>query len=207
MFLSRIRLDICNRCTLLALGNPDLFHKAIESSFEGGRPNCLWRVDSQPSGTNLLVLSKENPVGLNAVSKRFGETSIVETKSYEKFLKTAIELGNGSKWRFRIKTNPSYRDNQTKKIVVHATVEHQKKWFIDKSEKNGFCVSDDSFEVVDKNFYRFKKSDSQKVSLLAVTFEGILEVTDPEKFYAVLTMGFGRSKTYGLGLMTLMKHQ
>lgn len=205
MFLSRIKLDIRNRKTLFALGNPDIFHRAIESSFDGGRPNCLWRVDSQLNGSNLLVLSKDNPEVLNTVAEEFGITPFVESRSYEKIIKTLSESGNGSKWRFRIKTNPSFRDNKTRKIVVHATVEHQKNWLIGKCEKYGFALSEEAFDVVDKTFYRFKKSDGHKVSLLAVTFEGILKVTDTEKFLEVMTAGFGRNKTYGLGLMTLMK--
>ena len=42
------------------------------------------------------------------------------------------------------------------------------------------------------------------MTLLAVTYEGILQVTDPEQFRALLCQGMGRGKAYGLGLMTIL---
>ena len=42
------------------------------------------------------------------------------------------------------------------------------------------------------------------VSLLAVTYEGLLTVTDAALFRRTLTEGIGRGKAYGLGLLTVM---
>ena len=39
----------------------------------------------------------------------------------------------------------------------------------------------------------------------AVTYEGVLQVTDAERFRAMLCQGMGRGKAYGLGLMTVMR--
>ena len=41
--------------------------------------------------------------------------------------------------------------------------------------------------------------------LLAVTYEGVLQVTDPEAFRNLLCQGIGRGKAYGLGLLTVMR--
>lgn len=41
--------------------------------------------------------------------------------------------------------------------------------------------------------------------LLAVTYEGVLQVTDPEAFRNLLCQGMGRGKAYGLGLLTVMR--
>lgn len=43
------------------------------------------------------------------------------------------------------------------------------------------------------------------MTLLAVTYEGVLQVTDAEQFRALLCQGMGRGKAYGLGLMTVMR--
>ena len=40
---------------------------------------------------------------------------------------------------------------------------------------------------------------------MAVTYEGILQVNDVEKFRKVLVEGLGREKAYGLGLLTVMR--
>ena len=45
----------------------------------------------------------------------------------------------------------------------------------------------------------FAKHGTRPVTLLAVTYEGVLQVTDPEQFRALLCQGMGRGKAYGLG--------
>ncbi len=44
---------------------------------------------------------------------------------------------------------------------------------------------------------------ANKVPLVTVTFDGRLEVTDPVALRRTLTMGLGKAKAYGCGLMTL----
>ena len=74
-----------------------------------------------------------------------------------------------------------------------------------RSEKHGFSLNEDEFQVVQDRSYFFRKSYEPKhrVSLLSVTFEGILQVTDPGRFRTLLTEGIGRGKAYGLGMMTI----
>lgn len=48
-------------------------------------------------------------------------------------------------------------------------------------------------------------ADNRVVTLLSVTFEGLLEVTDEELFKNMLINGIGRGKAYGMGLMTVMR--
>ena len=43
------------------------------------------------------------------------------------------------------------------------------------------------------------------VSLLAVTFTGILTVTDKMRFRKTLMEGIGRGKAFGMGLLTVIK--
>lgn len=49
-----------------------------------------------------------------------------------------------------------------------------------------------------------QENGTRPVTLLAVTYEGVLQVTDPEAFKALLCEGVGRGKAYGLGLMTII---
>ena len=41
--------------------------------------------------------------------------------------------------------------------------------------------------------------------MLAVTYEGMLTVTDPLLFRKVLVNGLGREKAYGMGMLTVVK--
>ena len=43
------------------------------------------------------------------------------------------------------------------------------------------------------------------MTLGVATFEGVLEVTDPDALRRALTHGIGRGKAYGCGLMTLAR--
>lgn len=207
MFLSRIPLDRYNRNTLRALSSPSIFHGAVESSFTGKRKRRLWRIDCLDGQLYLLLLSDCEPE-LSSFFSQFGQENLsYETKSYDGLLD---RIKTGDKWRFRLTANPTKsipnQENKKRgKVFVHRTIDFQKKWLVEKSEKNGFSVTDNSFEVVQSQWNYFYKKGNDKISLLSVTYEGILEVTDTDLFKNVLTNGIGRGKAYGMGLLTIMK--
>lgn len=204
MFLSRIQLNLNNRNTMKALSSPSIFHGAVERAFTGERKRNLWRIDSLGGKMYLLLLSSSEP-DLKSFCEQFGENDVcAEIKSYDKLLG---RIKNGSRWRFRIVANPTksvLRKNERGKVYPHITSDCQKKWLTEKSSKNGFLLSEDSFNVVQSKWLRFYKKESRPVSLLSVTYEGILEVTDEELFRNALINGIGRGKAYGMGLLTVM---
>ncbi|MEU9748390.1 type I-E CRISPR-associated protein Cas6/Cse3/CasE [Streptomyces niveus] len=77
---------------------------------------------------------------------------------------------------------------------------------LSKSEHHG-----DRYELTvrDQRSLAFSKSRDDRaskrgpVSLVTVTFDGRLEVTDPQALRRTLTQGLGKAKAYGCGLMTL----
>ena len=74
-----------------------------------------------------------------------------------------------------------------------------------RAEKHGFALEADQFGVVSNKWYSFRKHGERRVSLLAVTYEGVLRVTDAALFRRTLTEGIGRGKAYGMGLLTVMR--
>ena len=84
---------------------------------------------------------------------------------------------------------------------------HQKEWLQTRAVHNGFSLNEEDFTVVHSQWNIFRKNHSQdaKVRLLAVTYEGILTVTDTELFCKALTEGIGRGKAYGMGLLTVAR--
>lgn len=204
MYLSRISLDITERNTMKALSSPSIFHGAISDSFMGGRPDVLWRIDNLNDRLFMLILSNDRP-DLTNFSRQFSNGEHWETKDYDQLLD---RIKNNSVFRFRITSNPTKticnKNGKRGKVVAHITTEHQKNWLIRKGAKNGFSVNESSFDVVQSKWYRFYKRANNYVTLLSVTYEGILEITDAEKFKAALTKGIGRAKAYGMGLMTVM---
>ena len=207
MYLTQMRLDMNNRRTLSALASPAKLHGAVESAFSGQRQRNLWRIDSRGAQNYLLVLSGEKP-DLTQAAQQFappGETW--QTKDYTQLLN---RISQGSRWQFRLCANPTYSapagPGQRGRVCAHSTPEHQAAWLERQSERHGFVLKKDEFAVMKSVWYRFRKGNTGKnVTFLAVTYEGYLEVRDPELFCRMLCSGIGHGKAYGAGLMTLVR--
>ncbi len=205
MYLTRLKLDINNRKTMRALVAPNLFHGAIERAFSEERKRNLWRIDTLHGETYLMILSEDKP-NLSSVAEQFSlpETQW-ETLPYEKLLD---RITVGSRWHFRLVANPTVRRvHKDHKVMAHITSNHQKEWLWNRAERFGFELEEDEFQVTGNRWYRFRKQKEEKayVSLLAVTFEGILTVKDAELFKQTLCNGIGREKAFGMGLLTVVR--
>lgn len=211
MYLTRMELDVSKRDTRKALLSSSMFHGAIESSFPGGRERRLWRVDEFQGKYYLLLLSGQIP-DLSHAANQFGMEGSGQpwqTKSYDALLD---RIQNGSAWQFRLTANPtkSIKSPETGKrgtVCAHITPEYQLKWLLDRGETHGFSINPEEVIVTKSQWQRFYKGGQRKkpVSLLAVTFEGILTVTDASRFRQTLVEGIGRGKAFGLGLLTVMR--
>lgn len=203
MYLSRIELNIGLRETMKALVSPSKFHGAIEESFSGGRARRLWRIDDLNGKKYMLILSEEIP-NLEHFVGQFGYAGVYETKDYAILLN---RVSDGMKWRFKLTANPTISKSHGK-IMAHVTPEYQKKWLMDRAERCGFLLEDNEFQTVWSKWYNFSKKDGDKsanIRLLSVTFEGMLTISDAEKFKETLCKGIGREKAYGQGLMTIVR--
>ena len=177
MYLSRVELDPTRRSTMAALSAPQKLHGAVESAFAGERRRRLWRLDRLGERLDPL-LQRVEP---------------------------------GSCWQFRLTANPtkSCKDPQNPAargtVAAHCTTQYQKQWLLERAAKHGFALREEEFTVTRVQWQHFAKHGTRPVTLLAVTYEGILQVTDAEQFRALLCQGMGRGKAYGLGLMTVMR--
>ena len=210
MYLTRMELDVSKRDTRKALLSPSLFHGAIESSFPGKRERRLWRIDEFQGRYYLLLLS-ERTADLSHMAKQFGIEAAErpwQTKSYDTLLE---RIQNGSAWRFRLTANPTKsikapEPGRRGTVCAHMTPEYQLKWLLDRCEAHGFSIDPEEVMVTKSQWQRFYKGEQRKnpVSLLSVTFEGILTVTDEVRFRQTLVEGLGRGKAFGLGLLTVI---
>ena len=206
MYLSRVELDLRNHETLRALNVPRRLHGAIEAAFEGPRTRRLWRLDRREGRLWLLILSEEVPE-LSGIVAQFGPPNgTAETRDYEPLLARVAE---GTCWRFRLAANPikNVKVAGGRGVVRnHVTVAQQEQWLAERATKHGFALEPEGFRVVDSRWINFEKAtDGSPVRIHAVTFEGLLRVTDVTLFREALTRGIGRGKAYGLGLLTIMR--
>ena len=208
MYLTRMELSTERRATLKALASPSRIHGIVESAFSGERKRNLWRIDSLNGKVYLMILSEDEPDLSNAAAQYAPlRDQTWQTKSIESLLDRVTD---GSTWRFRLTANPTRSINipgERGKVKACVTVDDQKQWLVRKSEDNGFAVEYYGFDVVHSHWYKFQKGNDRNrtVTLRGITYEGILTVTDKEKFKEALTRGIGRGKAYGMGLMTIIR--
>lgn len=193
-----------------ALASPSRFHGAIENAASDERSRKLWRID-QLNGKQYLMILSEMEINWESVAEQFGKTGVrVEEKNYDVLLE---RITVGSKWHFRLRANPTISKKKETgqmtrgKVIAHITEEHQKNWLLEKSERNGFSINENEFFVTEQKWYSFYKGNEahhHRVRLLAVTYEGILTVTDVSAFQKALTSGIGREKAYGMGMLTIV---
>lgn len=207
MYMSRIMLDRTRRETMLALASPNKIHGAVEACFPGERRRKLWRIDELDQQSYLLVVSEDAP-SLNLIAGQFApEGASWEIRSYDAFL-AAIQAG--SRWYFRLAANPTVsradKEGNRGKVLAHVTVQQQKQWLLDRSQKHGFDLNPDEFDVVKRNVLTFEKGVGRyRVTMGTCVFEGMLTVMEEELIRKALTEGLGRGKAYGLGLLTIAK--
>ncbi|QXJ24233.1 type I-E CRISPR-associated protein Cas6/Cse3/CasE [Actinomadura graeca] len=228
MYLTRFRINTGRVGARKLLASPQTMHAAVMTSFAeppapgGNGPRVLWRLDADGnSATHLCIVSPLRPDLTHLVEQAgWPTTARWDTFDYTPFLQ---RLTPGDTWSFRLTANPvhSIRRNpgEPTKVTAHIGPAHQLGWLLKQQEKGGFRVSEkppgkqlipghDTHDLLihGRRQLRFaKKGNKDQVTVVAVTFDGRLHVTDPGAFRATLTRGLGRAKAYGCGLMTLAK--
>lgn len=210
MFLSRVEIDRNNRRKTKDLSHLGAYHSWVEDSFPNERENNvrsrkLWRIDPLGDKEYLLIVSPNQP-DMNLLEK-YGVINSAQTKEYDNFLDNLIK---NERYRFRLVVNPvvSIKSDPNSKergrVVPHVTVEQQRNYLIERSEKNGFHIKDDEFTIVERKFEPLNKKGHKTIWLSKVTYEGILTIRDISKFRNLLVNGLGRKKAYGFGMMTVI---
>ena len=219
MYLSRVKIDSHNRRKLRDLTHLGAYHAWVEDSFPDEREDIkenrtrkLWRVDQINGESYLLVLSKNKP-DLEKLEK-YGVKSSAETKLYDKLLES-IEVGMRARFKICLNTVKSIRDDKNELCkrgrLVPVGLDELHKFFLDRTEKNGFSVKDNEFDITSRGEKLFVKKEEDngkntKMNLVSATYEGILTVRDVDKFKYTLVNGVGRKKAYGFGLLTIIPY-
>lgn len=102
---------------------------------------------------------------------------------------------------FRLLANPTVKRDQSRQGLLHEA--DQIKWLIRKGEDGGFALDPASLRVTRWGFLRDKASEGKALTLLMVQFDGLLSVTDGEKFAETLHVGVGSGKGMGCGLLSV----
>lgn len=230
MYLTRFRFNTRRAGTRRFLASPQTMHAAVMSSFpdllpeSSNGPRVLWRIDRNATAELFLYVVSPSEPDLTHLAEQAGWPTqpTWQTRSYAPFLD---RLAAGQTWAFRLTANPVHharrKEGEPTKRTAHITHRHQQEWLLKRQQAAGFRVlqrppeqrrlpEGDEHEVIvhNRRDSSFGKSDEgtvrkHRVSLITATFDGRLEVTDPDALRRTLTAGLGRAKAYGCGLMTL----
>lgn len=215
MFLTRFQINTARRGARKLLSSPQAMHAAVLSGFVDpatggdGRPRTLWRLDGSGHDQVLYIVSPDKPDLTHLVEQAgWPTTETWQTREYGDFL---ASLRPGQRWAFRLTANPvrngrlSHRSETQR--VGHVTVEQQRHWLLARAERSGFRVSqatsgEPDVTVHRRQTYTFTRG-GQRVTLRVATYDGLLEIVDPNRLRTTLATGLGHAKAYGCGLLTL----
>lgn len=215
MYLSRIQLNPARREAQRVLSSPHVLHAAVLAAFPDPSARAtgrvLWRLDLAPHRAVVYVVSPERP-DLTHLAEQAGWPSLEESWATRSYGPVLDRIANGHRYRFRLTANPVRSERlpggERGKVYGHVTVAQQEEWLQRRAENLGFEVAaesataEPSLVVRDRRTLSFSRRETQ-VTLRVATFEGMLTVTDKERFVHALSHGIGRAKGYGCGLLTI----
>jgi len=228
VYLSRLTLNPRSHQVARDLVNAYEMHRTLCRAFpqaeEGGCGRILWRVDddSHQGRPVTYVQSEKKPDWAKLTARHgdyFADTEDVNPACRpidEKLLSFTV----GRRLTFRLRANPTRKiATSTKaqrlagkksngKRVPLIKPEDQVGWLHRKASTGGFKLLKLDLREV-KSFGQ--KADTQKASgrathritLFGVQYEGILEVTETQKFFQTLCSGIGPAKGLGMGLLSI----
>jgi CRISPR system Cascade subunit CasE len=133
-------------------------------------------------------------------------------------LKARLKLDSlkaGQRFRFRLRANPCVTRNGKRLGLLR--LEEQEAWIARKGEQHGFSLpilaSFDLSETPQKRIdvrvsqeqmLRGNQHSGNPVRIYSVLYDGIVMVTDLDKFRTALQTGIGHGKVMGLGLLSVV---
>jgi CRISPR system Cascade subunit CasE len=213
MYLSKLTLNPRNRQVMNELARPYEMHRTLLSLLPHGgihQPRTddnahglLFRVEQQAQTGTPTVLVQSNRLPnwslLQAKHDARRESYVVdqvEDKEIE------LQFSLGQHLRFRLRANPTKRlsagkGNKGKRIGLYK-LEEQIDWLHRKAQQHGFGIHSALPSRQDRS-----EDHVNRLELFSVQFDGILQVTDPERFLAAVQAGIGSGKAFGFGLLSL----
>lgn len=218
MFLTRLTLDPVRRGARKLLASPHAMHAAVRYAFaapeDHDRPGArtLWRIDNTGGGEVHLYIASPGRPELSHLVAQAGRSDTEHgwtTRPYDGLLGS---LQAGQRWGFRLTANPTHSGRKTADAKEtqrfgRLRLPEQTDWLLGRAARCGFSIPPQQDGTPNLVVHRRRtltfRRGAGTVTLTTATFDGLLEVTDPDAFRAALTQGIGHAKAYGCGLLTI----
>ena len=181
------------------LADPYAMHQTLVRITE---PNdrLLWRLEAGRYGETprvliqTLTLPNWNAI-LNGDPEPYGELAPGSPKAFNPVLKQRQRL------RFRLYANPTVTRNG-KRLGLYRE-EDQLNWLKTRLQERGAQVLTALVGRREKKHFR---KANHAIVLATAQFDGVLEVTNPERLVEALRQGIGHGKAFGLGLLSIARY-
>lgn len=220
MYLSRLLLNPRSRLVWRDLADCQELHRTIMSAFppaasqEEARAQfgVLYRLDHDRRHNRLIVLVQSliSPDWSRLPQDYLAAVPDLENPAVKPVAHIYENIRPNAVFAFRLRANPT-RKIDTKsgpdgrrrhgRRVELVREEDQTAWLKRKAQEGGFEL----LAVRVRGFGKDKgKKPGSALTVAGVLFEGLLRVTDPQKFlHHSLARGLGPGKAYGMGLLSL----
>jgi CRISPR system Cascade subunit CasE len=205
MYLSKLVLNGKNPNVQKDLSNAHKLHQRIMQSFpdeQRNHPRDDWNILFRQEIENDVVLVQS---GIEPDWSKLPQGYLSDCAAKPWDLEAA-QLNAGRMFQFRLRANPSKRDNQTRKTIGLFHRSDQLAWLERQANRCGFKLH--GIDVIpSSNIFGVKDNGSSPIRITTALYQGILEVTEPLQFIAVIQQGVGRGKSYGCGLLSISRFQ
>ena len=220
MFLHRIHLNPRCREVRRDLADPYQLHATLCRAFYDHDRKCseglfLWRLEPEinfDGYPRVLVQSKSPPdwEAIGVAGWLAGTDPAIDLEQRLQF----DTLASGRRYRFRLRANPCVTRNGKRLGLLQW--EQQAAWIARQGEWNGFALLQNQISakpttpwqggavtITQEQMLRCKQHSGNRITIFSVLYDGLLTITDPDRFKAALTRGIGHAKAMGLGLLSV----
>ncbi|NOX55008.1 MAG: type I-E CRISPR-associated protein Cas6/Cse3/CasE [Planctomycetes bacterium] len=209
LHLSRLYPNVRSKAVRRDLANAYELHRTLMRAFperrQGGPGRVLFRVDTERETQQpyVLVQSDTTPTWSRLPEDELGRPYTVCPPEWKTFEPT---FAAGQLLRFRLRANPVVKRkpagaNEGKRLGLFRE-EDQITWLVRKGNQAGFVLRN---VLVIKEGFQSSRKNNHAITHWAVRFEGVLEVSDPDRLLQSLAEGIGPAKAFGFGLLSLAR--
>lgn len=215
MYLSRLILNPHSRRVQREVADPYQMHRSLMRAFPDGlrqgEERILFRLEADPrSGALTLLVQSHLPPDWSWLATPGAAAYLLPAATPNPAVKSFdLHLAAGQVLAFRLRANPTARrrlpDGSQKRVgLCHE--DEQIAWLHRKAAQSGFAVlSARTGGQTTAAGHLERDGKKHDLSLLSVQFDGLLQVTNPERLYDAVAQGIGSGKGLGFGLLSLAR--
>lgn len=203
MYLTKLEMPLHSRWAAGALSDCQRMHRLVSGLFGDGRQeqNVLYRVRTLRGAVQLYIYSAIPPAHIPE------EVSVAGQRDLTSWLE---ELREEQYWGFDLLTMPFKKVSRAEpgkrsQRRILREPEERLQWLRRKGEQNGFAVVEVQELEQTKVQGRHPQEQGGAMYWDVIHYQGVLQITDAQRFRSAVETGIGPGKAYGLGMLLLQR--